>query len=68
MSEDRSTDRQFISKLTAILQENLELDSFGVASLAREIGLSKSQLLRKLQAIKGKSTSQFIREYRLQKS
>lgn len=68
MSEDRSMDRQFISKLTAILQENLEQDSFGVVSLAREIGLSKSQLLRKLQAIKGKSTSQFIREYRLQKA
>lgn len=61
-------DGQFLQRLTAILDTHLEEEYFGVDELAREVGLSKSQLLRKLQALKNKSTSQFIREYRLEKA
>lgn len=61
-------DGQFLQRLAAILDTHLEEEHFGVDELAREVGVSKSQLLRKLQALKNKSTSQFIREYRLQKA
>lgn len=63
-----SMDNQFQQRLMAILDGHLENEHFGVKELASEVGLSKSQLLRKLKVLKNKSTSQFIREYRLQKA
>lgn len=68
MPEKLSMHQEFIQKLNTILDLNLENEKFGVSELATEIGLSRSQLHRKLQDINGKSTSQFIREYRLEKA
>lgn len=68
MARELSMDQDFINKLIAIIDINLENEKFGVVELASEIGLSRSQLHRKLQDINGKSTSKFIREYRLQKA
>lgn len=68
MPEKISMDNEFIKKLIDIIEINLENEKFGVLELATEIGLSRSQLHRRLQDINGKSTSQFIREYRLQKA
>lgn len=68
MDQQLSMDQKFLASLTGILEVNLDREHFGVKELAKEIGLSKSQLLRKLTSLKGKSTSQFIREYRLQKA
>ena len=59
---------RFIEKLNNILTDNLKNDQFGVRELASSIGLSRSQLHRKLQDLTGKSSSQYIREYRLQKA
>lgn len=63
-----SRDQEFLLRLTQILDANLGRENFGVNELARAIGCSKSQLLRKLHILKGTSTSQFIREYRLRKA
>jgi len=68
MTENPSIDQALVEKLITIIEVNLENEKFGVAELATEIGLSRSQLHRRLQDINGKSTSQFIREYRLQKA
>lgn len=68
MTEKRSMDQEFIKKLIDILEINLENETFVVIELASEAGLSRSQLHRKLHEINGKSTSQFIREYRLEKA
>jgi len=43
-------------------------EQFGVEELAREIGVSRSQLHRRLNTLTGQSTSQLIREYRLNKA
>ncbi|MBT8223000.1 MAG: helix-turn-helix domain-containing protein [Eudoraea sp.] len=59
-------DPGIIQKLKAILDANLGNEGFGVKELAREAGLSRSSLHRKVHAYNGNSTSQFIREYRLQ--
>jgi len=67
MTEKLSIDQVLLQKLLAIIETHLENEKFGVAELATEIGLSRSQLHRRLQDINGKSTSQFIREYRLEK-
>ena len=61
-------DKVFIKKLTDILENNYTEENFGVKELAASVVLSKSQLHRKLHAAFQKSTSQYIREFRLQKA
>ncbi len=68
MSAQNSMDHVFISKLNTIIENHLEDDQFGVEELANASGVSRSQLHRKLNAINGKSTSQFIREFRLERA
>ena len=68
MAKELSMDQAFIKKLTDLLEINLENEHFGVQQLAEKVGLSRSQLHRKLKAITGKSSSSFIRHYRLRKA
>ncbi len=68
MNSEYSMNQVLIEKLTNILEVNLDKENFGVKELAKEAGLSRSKLYRKLQSLKGKSTSTFIREYRLEKA
>ena len=68
MPDKLSMDNAFIQKLEGILDLNLSDENFGVSELAIEAGISRSQLHRKLNDLIGKSSSQFIREYRLQKA
>ena len=55
-------------KMEAYIADNLDNEQFGVEQLAEMMGISRSQLHRKLKKIDGKSISRFIREYRLQKA
>lgn len=55
----------FIEKLKLAVDDNLTNDQFSVEELAKIIGMSRSQLHRKLNTATGQSVSQFIREYRL---
>ena len=68
MSDKLSMDDAFIQKLKSILDSNLSNENFGVSELAGEAGISRSQLHRRLNDLIGTSSSQFIREYRLQKA
>jgi len=61
-------EQQYINKLTAIVEKHLADASFGVEELAKEIGISRSTLHRKLKAIARQSISQFIREARLKRA
>ncbi len=58
----------FLSRITEIITENLSDESFGVSELAREVGMSRSNLLRKVQKQMNVSVSVFIRQVRLQKA
>ncbi|HEX8037938.1 MAG TPA: helix-turn-helix domain-containing protein, partial [Chryseosolibacter sp.] len=58
----------FLEEMRKAVDENLTNDQFGVEELARIIGMSRSQLHRKLNVATGQSVSQFIREYRLQQA
>ena len=64
MSKKLSMDDALIQKLKEILEANLSNENFGVSELATEAGISRSQLHRRLKDSIGKSSSQFIREYR----
>ena len=68
MNTEQSMDQVFINKVTHLIEVNLGNEQFGVKELAKMLGMSRSNLHRKLQMIKGKSASRFIREYRLEKA
>ncbi len=65
MDNESSMDQAFLEKLRKAVEENLGNEQFGVEELAHEVGLSRSQIHRKLQQLTGQSTTQFIREIRL---
>ena len=58
----------FIDKVRAIVLKNVSNDQFTVGELASELGLSKSQTLRKVKAAANKSVNQYIRELRLEEA
>jgi TolB-like protein/AraC-like DNA-binding protein len=58
----------FFKRMAEIVEANLGNEQFGVEDLVREIGLSRSQVHRKLHEATGQSISQFIREIRLQRA
>ena len=53
MTDQTSMENDFLIKITRIIEENLSDERFGVSELAHEIGMSRSNLLRKIK----KSTS-----------
>lgn len=58
----------FLQKLLGIIESNIEDAAFGVPELAREIGMSKSVLYNKMQAITDLSVANFIKSIRLHKA
>lgn len=63
-----SRDEKFLRKLNGIIKTNLLNEQFGVELLARDMGMSRSQLFRTIRKLTGKNVSQYIREFRLQKA
>ncbi len=65
---EHSMDEVFLKELNDIVFINLNNEQFGAEELAKEIGVSRSQIYRKLHKINGKTISQFIREIRLEEA
>mgnify|MGYP005989163153 CR=1 FL=1 len=61
-------ENEFIKKVKAIVETNLDNFEFNVEQLCREVHLSHSQLHRKLSALTGLSANRFIRHIRLYKA
>lgn len=59
---------EFVLKLKEAIETNIDLSNFGPTELANTVFLSKSQVHRKLKALTGKSTGQFIHQVRLFKA
>ena len=68
MPDPHSIENDFLSKITEIIEENISNEQFGVSELAGEIGMSRSNLLRKIKKLTKLSVSQFIRQVRLKKA
>ncbi len=60
--------KEFIQKLTEIVEANLANEKFDIEDLAKEMGMSHSNLHRKLKTALNQNISQFIREARLKKA
>jgi signal transduction histidine kinase/DNA-binding response OmpR family regulator/streptogramin lyase len=56
---------QFIINVQSHVFERLSDENFGIDEICREVGVSRTQLHRKLKALTGKSASIFIRDLRL---
>ena len=57
----------FVSKVYQIVDENLSNPNFGLNDLCKNLGMSRSQVYRKLKTHTGQSTSKVIRLYKLHK-
>ena len=58
----------FIDRVKKTVLSNIQNEKFGVLDLAKELGFSRSQLLRKIKKTTGSSVNQFIREIRLKEA
>jgi signal transduction histidine kinase/DNA-binding response OmpR family regulator len=58
----------FVSKMRQIVTEHLGEEGFGATQLAKEVGMSRSQLHRKLTALSSYTATAFINGIRLQKA
>jgi len=65
MPDPNSRENIFIGKVTTVVEENISNEQFGVTELASKIGMSRSNLLRKIKKLTNLSVSQFISQIRL---
>ena len=63
-----SVDEAFLEKTIKVVEENMANEQFNVEQLAIAIGMSRSQLHRKLKALLDQSPNQLIRTFRLQRA
>ncbi len=66
--ETKSRNEKFLVRVIEIVEEHLEDSDFDVEKFAGEMFMSRSQLHRKLKAITGYSTTEFIRFIRLKRA
>ena len=60
--------KEFLDECLAIVERNLNDQDFSIKTLANEIGMSHSNVYRKIKSISGQSANGFIRFIRLRKA
>ncbi len=65
MQNSEAANTDFLDRITEIIQGHISDERFGVSELAAKIGMSRSNLLRKIKKTTGLSVSQFISQVRL---
>jgi len=63
-----SMDEQFLQRLLTIFEDHISEPDFSTEDFAREVGISRMNLNRKLQALTNQSTHEFIRSLRLKRA
>ncbi|MCB0839317.1 MAG: helix-turn-helix transcriptional regulator, partial [Bacteroidetes bacterium] len=63
-----SIDQEFLKKVLDCIEENLTNEQFGLEMLAEEVGMSVSNLNRKLSALVDQTAGKLIRSMRLQRA
>ncbi|HSW56544.1 MAG TPA: two-component regulator propeller domain-containing protein [Ignavibacteriaceae bacterium] len=61
-------DEQFLSRVMMVIDEHLAEEEFSIEEFGKDVGMSRSQIHRKLKALTGKSTSMYLRTVRLAKA
>ena len=63
-----SPDEKFLRKAVDLVKENIIDSDFSIDYLSRQLGMSRSNLHRKLKALTNQSTSDFVRNIRLKQA
>ena len=63
-----SMDEQFLKRFMAVFEEHISESDFSTDKIAREVGMSRSNLNRKLKALTNQSTHESIRSLRLKRA
>ena len=61
-------DEAFLKNITQIVEDNLEDPAFTIALLAKKAAMSQPVLFKKIKAITGMSTNDFVKSFRLKKA
>ena len=61
-------DERFLQKALQIVEKNMDVSDFGSEQFCSEITMSRTHVHRKLKALTGQSTTQFIRSIRLKRA
>jgi signal transduction histidine kinase/DNA-binding response OmpR family regulator/ligand-binding sensor domain-containing protein len=61
-------DRDFLNRLLEVVNEHLSDETLTVEELANKLFISRVQLHRKIKAIADKNTTEFVRDYRLERA
>lgn len=61
-------EQTFLKKILAVIEKRLSDERFKVVELSREVGISRSQLHRKLRALQQPSASALLRAARLRRA
>ena len=63
-----SADEKFLYRVSNLIEKHIADYNFSVDIFAKEMGMSRMQLHRKLHAVTGQSASDFIRNFRLKRA
>jgi YesN/AraC family two-component response regulator len=63
-----SADEKFLIKALKAVEENMSTDEFGTAEFCIAVNMSRANVHRKLKALTGQSTTEFIRTIRLKRA
>ncbi|WP_222983011.1 tetratricopeptide repeat protein [Flagellimonas meishanensis] len=63
-----SADERFLTKAIQLLEKHLDDSEFGVEIFSKNLGMSRTQLFRKMRALTNQSPQDFIRDFRLQRA
>lgn len=61
-------DQQFFERVMMVIDQHIAEEEFSIEEFGKDVGMSRSQMHRKLKALTGKSTSIYLRTVRLAKA
>jgi DNA-binding response OmpR family regulator/two-component sensor histidine kinase len=61
-------DEQFMTRVMTVIGQHISEEEFSIEEFGKDVGMSRSQMHRKLKALTGKSTSIYLRTVRLAKA
>ncbi|RPI59986.1 MAG: DNA-binding response regulator, partial [Ignavibacteriales bacterium] len=64
----KGIDVQFMERILKVIEDHISEEEFTIENFGKEVGMSRSQMFRKIKALTGKSCSVYLRSVRLAKA
>jgi two-component system, sensor histidine kinase ChiS len=61
-------DRVFMEKLVKVIEDNISNEKYSIEDLSHDVGMSQSQLHRKLKAVVNQTTNHFVRSIKMHRA